>query len=97
MLQSMLGQILLTVFITIVRIVKWYINCSFPARNVSMRERDLPYVTTHIKLLLRKRNKLRRTGRYEKADNIARTFNDLIAYNSSQVLSGASTIDTKRV
>ena len=77
-----------------VYIVKWHINCSIPVRHVSMCERDPPYVTPRIKLLLRKRNKLRRSGSCEEADNIARKINDLIARNRSQLLSGAATIDT---
>ena len=80
-----------------VRIVKWHINCKIPARNVSMRERDPPYVTPRIKLLLCKRNKLRRSGRCEEADTIARRINDQIARNRSQVLSGASTTYTKKL
>ena len=80
-----------------VRLVKWHINCSIPARNVSMHERDPPYVTPRIKLLLRKRNKLRRCGRCEDADNIDRKINALIARNRSQVLSGASITDTKKI
>ena len=59
-----------------------------------MRERDPPYVTPRMKLLLHKDNILRHSGRCEEADNIARKINDLIASNRSQVLSGASITDT---
>ena len=43
-----------------VNIVKWNINSIVPVRKISMRERDPSYITSRIKILLRKRNKLRR-------------------------------------
>ena len=58
-------------------IVKWHLNETVPICNVSMRERDPSYVTPRIKLLLRKRNKLRRAGKIEHADCISAKINRL--------------------
>ena len=66
-----------------------HINCIVPTRNVTMRERDPSYITPHIKLLLRKRNKLRRADQVEHADNLAVKINRCIARNRSSALTGA--------
>ena len=60
-----------------------------------MRERDPSYITQRIKILLRKRNKMRRTGKIEQADYIA--VNRLIVHNRSTALAGASNTDTKQL
>ena len=54
-----------------INIIKWHINSIVPVRKISMRERDPSYITPRIKILLRKRNKLRRAGKIEQADYIA--------------------------
>ena len=72
-----------TIYNDFVDIVKWHLNEIVPIRNVSTRERDPVYVTPHIKLLLRKLNKIRRASKMEQADCIAVKINRLIAYNRS--------------
>ena len=62
-----------------------------------MRESDPSYITPRIKILLRKRNKLRRAGKMEQADYIAVKANRLIAHNRSTALAGASNTDTKQL
>jgi len=44
----------------------------YPERTITVRARDPPYITPNIKSLLRKKNKLMRAGRVEKAGAIAR-------------------------
>ena len=80
-----------------VRIVKWHVNCIVLRRKVSMRERDPSYITRRLKLLLRKRNKLRRSDKNEQADCIAVKINRLIARNRSTALAGANNKDTKQL
>ena len=80
-----------------VRIVKWHVNYIVPRRKVSMRERDPSYITPRIKLLLRKRNRLRRSDKNEQADCIAVKINRLIVQNRSTALAGANNKDTKQL
>ena len=62
-----------------------------------MRARDPSYITPRIKLLLRKRNKLRRAGNDEQADNIAVKTNNVTARYRSTALAGAGYKDTKQL
>ena len=48
-------------------------------------------------MLLRKRNKLRRSGRAEQANHIALEINKLIAHNRSTARAGAEDTDTKQL
>ena len=64
--------------------VKWHLNTTVPICNVSMRERDPSYVTPRIKILLRKRNKLRRAGKIEHADCTSVKINRLITKTGAQ-------------
>ena len=82
MLQLIVDQILL---ITFIMHCKVSLNSAF---LLAMSQRDPPYVTPRIKLLLRKRNKLRCSDRCEEADNIALEINDLTARNRNQPQSG---------
>ena len=80
-----------------INIIKWHINSIVPVRKISMRERDPSYITPRIKILLRKRNKLRRAGKIEEADYIAVKVNPLIAHNRSTALAGSSNADAKQL
>ena len=62
-----------------------------------MRERDPSYITPRTKLLLLKRNKLRRAGRVEHADNLAVKINRCIARNRSSALARAKHSDTRQL
>jgi len=44
----------------------------YPERSITVRSRDPPYITPYIRSLLRKKNRLMRAGRVEKAGAIAR-------------------------
>ena len=77
-------------------IVKWHVNTTVPVCAISMRERDPSYITPRIKILLCRRNKLRRAGKTEQADHIALKVNRLIAHNKSIALAGASNTDTRQ-
>ena len=80
-----------------IKVNKWYINCIIPTRNVTIRERDPSYITLRIKLLLRKRNKLRRAGRVEHVDNLAVKINRCIARNRRSALAGAKNSETRQL
>jgi len=58
-----------------------------------MSDRDPPFITPQIKVLLRQRNKLRRRGKINKADAITIKINKLIQRNRSKlpVLTNANT------
>ena len=51
-----------------IKIVKYLLNSAIPSKTVSMSYRDPPFITPQIKVLLRKRNKLRRRGKIQEAD-----------------------------
>ena len=79
-----------------IKVIKWHINCIVPTRNITMRKFDPSYIIHRIKLLLCKRNKLRRAGRVEHADNLAVKINRCIARNQSSALAGAKNSDTRQ-
>ena len=62
-----------------------------------MRKSENPYITPTIKILLRKRNKLRRTDKVEAADHLAVQINRLISQERSRALSSASNRDTSQL
>ena len=49
-----------------VRTVLWNLDVILPARTISMRKSENPYITPTIMILLRKRNKLRRLIRWRR-------------------------------
>ena len=62
-----------------------------------MSEKDPPFITPRIKLLLRQRNKLRRHGKIKEADVKANKINKLIERNRSKLLANASSQDIKKM
>ena len=91
------SETLPVIYCDFVRIAKWHVNCCIPVREVSMPEWDPAYITPRIKLDLQKRNKLRRTRKFEKADRIAVKINKQIACNRSTALSDMSNVDSKHL
>jgi hypothetical protein len=59
--------------------VKYYIQICIPVKTVCLGKRDPEFVTPFIKVLLNKRNKLRRQGDFAAANNLARRINFIIA------------------
>jgi hypothetical protein len=58
------------------------LNCHYPMRSVSVTSRDPPFVTPHIKLMLREKSKLMRGGHKERADALAQRIGlAIIEYN----------------
>ena len=80
-----------------VQVVKWHVNITISIRTVAMGDRDPAYITPRIKLLLRKRNRLRRAGKVEQADGIAVKINKIIQRSRSTTLSGAKDSDTRQL
>ena len=62
-----------------------------------MRDHDPSSITPRIKILLHKRNKLRRAGKMEEADHVAVKVNRQVARDRSTALAGTSDADTKRL
>jgi hypothetical protein len=58
-----------------------------PLKTVCIGRSDPAFITPYIKSLLNKRYKLRKQGKYELADNLAKKINDIIAYNLRNQLS----------
>ena len=61
--------------------VMFIVKQSVPIKNVTLGPRDPDYVTPLVKSLLTQRNRLRREGRIERADDIAQKINLLISQN----------------
>ena len=70
-----------------VRIVLWHLDVILPVRTICMRISENPYITPTIKMLLRKRNKLRRSDKVTAADHLAVRINRLISQERSRALS----------
>jgi len=68
---------------------------SVPCKNVVLGTRDPDYITPLIKSLLRKRNRLRRCGHVERANQLAQKINILISQARSTSLSRLSNATTK--
>jgi len=67
-------------------IIQYIINHSVPSKTVSLSPRDPSFITPTVKMLLRKRNKLRRKGLVEKANELAQRINVLIMQSYSNKL-----------
>jgi hypothetical protein len=68
-------------------VVKYYLEHCVPLKTVRMGRRDPEFITPYIKGLLNKRNRLRKQGKYELADNLANIINGAIASNVRHQLS----------
>jgi hypothetical protein len=60
-------------------VVKFYIDHCVPMKTVRMGRSDPEFITPFIKNMLNKRNKLRKQGKYDLADNLANKINGAIA------------------
>ena len=69
------------VYVQFVDTVMSIVKQSVPIKNVTLGPRDPDYVTPLVKSLLTQRNRLRREGRIERADDIAQKINLLISQN----------------
>ena len=64
----------------------------YPIRNITVTDRDPPYITPEIKLLLRKKNGLMRKGKIEAADAISLKIRKGIIARNCSTLTGSGTI-----
>src|SRR5207245_8023002 len=60
----------------------------YPCRQVTVTSRDPPFVTPHVKLMLREKNRLVRRGQIPQADALARCIGEEITKFNSASLSG---------
>jgi len=59
--------------------------------------KDPQYVTPLVKMLLKRRNRLRRQGRHDEANVVAQKINNLITTNRSYSLNKLSSASTKEL
>ena len=65
----------------------------YPLRSVTITSRDLPFMTPYLKLLLREKNALMRSGRIEQANALAARIGKAITAFNSGWLSSANSIN----
>ena len=63
---------------------------AFPKKVISITSRDPPFVTPHIKLMLRERNRLMRGGHSEQATSLSSKIGTEISKKNASRLSGAA-------
>jgi len=85
------------VYVQFVDTVMSIVKQSVPIKNVTLGPRDPDYVTPLVKSLLRQRNRLRRKGRIERANDIAQKINLLISQNRSQRFEKLSNATSKQL
>ena len=78
-----------SIYSDFVKIVRYLIHTYLPSKTIAFSNREPSFVTPKIKILLRKRNKLRRAGKLARADKLSATVGKLIAKNQSRILSRA--------
>jgi hypothetical protein len=61
--------------------VKFYVRLCIPVRTVRAGRRDPDYISPYVKLLLAKRNRLRKRGHSAAVDKLACAINQIIANN----------------
>src|ERR1043165_3246273 len=59
--------------------MKAALDLYFPIKRITIKSRDLPYMTPYLKHLLRRKNHLHRHGRLAAAEALATRINHLIA------------------
>ncbi len=70
----------------LLEVLKWHINEYIPTKRVSLGSRPPSYVTPLVKVLLRRRNKLRRRGRSTEADVLSTKIGKLKARLHCQLI-----------
>lgn len=73
------------------------IAVSVPVKTVVLRPKDPEFITPLVKSLLRQRNRLRRNGQIERADQLALKINSLINSHREASLDKLSTATTKEL
>src|SRR5688572_17595471 len=64
------------------------VDLFFPVRKTTVRTRDPPYMTPHLKLLLRRRNRLFRSGQHEAASALADRIQKVITKTNASSFEG---------
>jgi hypothetical protein len=78
-------------------VIHQMIESSIPCKYVRMSMHEPPFVTPLVKLLLRKRNKLRRMGKLSEANTIAEKINGLIIEDRGRRLAKLSNSSSKEL
>jgi len=84
-------------YVDFIKIVKFLIYSAIPSAMVSMPERDPPFITPPIKVLLCQRPKVRICDKVQEADVMRNKFNKLIERNRSKQLANASSQDIEKM
>ena len=72
------------------------LNLYYPERQVSMTSRESSFMTPEVKLMLRRKNKLMRSGRREEAEALAQRIGlEIIESNTAQFRFAGANADAK--
>jgi len=74
-----------SIYSDFIKVVKYLIHTHLPSKAVSFSNREPSFITPRIKILLRKRNNLRRTGKLTQVDELSAKIGKLIAENQSRI------------
>jgi hypothetical protein len=77
----LLNEDIQTVYDQFLNILRFYVRLCIPVRTVRAGRRDPDYISPYVKLLLAKRNRLRKRGHSAAADKLAYAINQIIATN----------------
>ena len=84
-------------FADFINIVHFILDNVVGYRTATIREKDPPYITPYVKLLLKRRNKLMRAGRIDDANSLSTKIGNHIANIRANLLKKASQKDTKKL
>ena len=74
------------IYLHFVDIVLHILSECVPAKTAVLGPKDPQYVTPLVKMLLKRRNRLRRQGRHDEANVVTQKINNLITTNRSSSL-----------
>jgi len=69
----------------------------YPEHTVTVTNRDPPYITGHIKAMLRRKNRLMRKGRVEEASALAQRIGKEITRRTKTQLSTIQHVDSRAI
>jgi gmma-aminobutyric acid receptor subunit gamma/cGMP-dependent protein kinase 2 len=78
-------------------VARWYINTYIPVHQITVRPRTPSYLTPLTRLLLRRRNKLMRSGKIPEANELTAKIGKLIDDHRTSVLSNVTPSSTKQL
>ena len=77
------------------KIINELLNKYYPIKNITVTNKDPPFMTAELKSMLRRKNALMRKGRTEEAGALAIKISKLIAKSNSKTLTNIKSKNTK--